>query len=193
MTAVRVYRSGLISGVQFASVGFTQSGTLTISAGGTRVRMFRSGLTSDATATKVRNYRFGITSEAGAAGATKIRLYRSGLASYGVNQGPIVTVGQPQTVEAGGDYTLLGTDNDIDGVVVSRSWSLSGTTLGTTAVLNLKAPIFMSDTVINPVYSVTDDDGVTSTAQTVVTVQRSTQWKKNPDNSFTPYAIRRKT
>lgn len=158
----------------------------------TAVRLYRGGITSGATATKVRLYRGGLSTAAVATGTTKLRYYRAGIASLGVPQGPIVSSGSPQTVESGSPFTLVATASDPDGVIASRRWTLAGVPVGASELLTVIAPVTTTDQVFTYTYTATDNDGISTSAVTPVTVRRASIVLKKTDGTFAGLVARRK-
>ena len=89
------------------------------------------------------------------------------------NQPPTIRIIGPSTVTGGSTAQISATASDVDGTIVSYSWSVDGgTVLGSLALAVFTAPAAnqLSDEIYTISCTVTDDDGETATATHEVTV-----------------------
>ena len=119
------------------------------------------------------------------------RVGRLAVLSVVANRAPVVSVNPTSlTVDSGEDFRITGYDTDADGVVVSRAWTLAGATIGTDLLLGARAPVFAADTVLTYAYTVTDNQGASTTATASVTVRRAPLAFRQPDGSLVGRVLR---
>jgi hypothetical protein len=128
-----------------------------------------SGTQSTGTLTASKTYALSCTGAGGSANASATVTVS---ATPPANATPTANAGNDQTVASGANVQLNGSGTDSDGTIASYAWTQ---TMGTAVTLSsmtarnptFTAPTVTSDTTLRFSLRVTDDDGATSTADTV--------------------------
>ena len=98
--------------------------------------------------------------------AQSVTITDNSILSQNIN--PIANAGADITIEVNQSVVLIGTGMDMDGNITSYEWKNGNSILATTAMLNYTPTVVGVDTLI---FSVTDNDGATSTDTVTVTVK----------------------
>lgn len=111
------------------------------------------------------------------------------IAAPSTGSAPSASAGADISIESGDTFTLTGTYTDSDSNVMSQTWARSGgiTTSGKTRTEI--APIVLNDTALVYTYTVTDNDGLTSSDSLTVVVRKSLLIWWDPARGDVPLVI----